>query len=319
MDGAVKAVVIAAAISALMTSQPAPSFGTDVQIVMATSGGTGQTPPEPPPADGAASADDGLFIVGGSQASDGSQTPSQGTSDSASATSSTSTVGEPAGHWVRSTGCHAFGAAGCLENVSCPDGSQPALWNYFLNDGGGSGGTYTQCPDDPEPTAATAVTPTVDIPGEVLAAFKKIGLPASTITVQPPGGETLVNFKTLLSTDAERHQINVHLARVNLDVVLEVWPSGFIWHHGDGTSQESTTPGIAWAPGADVDGEGFITHVYTSALKQAPVSVDTTWSAQFKLAGAPTWRPVDGTVTIAGGPVALSVREATPELVAEPR
>ncbi len=193
------------------------------------------------------------------------------------------------------------------------------MWTYILNNGGGQSGSYSQCPGDPEPTVATPVTPVVDIPGEVLAAFKNVGLPSSTITVQPPGGETLVNFKTLLSTQAERHQIDVRLAKVNLNVVLEVWPSSFVWHHGDGTTQETTTPGLAWTEGADVDSDGFISHVYTTALKEAEVSVDTTWSAQFKLAGTAEWRPVDGTVTIAGNPALLSVREATPELVTEPQ
>jgi hypothetical protein len=179
----------------------------------------------------------------------------------------------------------------------------------------GPAGSYSQCPEDPEPTAAT---PTIDIPGEVLAAFKRVGLPESAITVQPPGGETLVNFKTILSTQAERHQIQVHLDKVNLDVVLEVWPSRFVWHHGDGTTQESTTPGTPWTEGADVDGDGFITHTYTQKLEAAPVSVDTTWAAQFRVAGAAAWRPVNGTVTITGAPVTLAVREASPELVTEP-
>ena len=219
---------------------------------------------------------------------------------------------------MRSTGCHAYGAVNCADVTPCTDGSRPQVWILVLFDGGGPAGTYTQCPEDPEPTTATPPTPTVDIPGEVLAAFKNVGLPSSSITVQPPGGETLVNFKTILSTRADRHQIDVHLAAVDLDVVLEVWPSSFVWHHGDGTSQATTTPGLAWTEGTDVDSGGFITHVYTKKLNAAPVSVDTTWSAQFKLAGATEWRPVNGTVTINGDPVPLSVREATPELVTPP-
>ena len=180
---------------------------------------------------------------------------------------------------------------------------------------GGTGGSYSQCPEDPPPTNTT---PPVDIPGEALAAFKKVGLPESTIGIQPPNGETLVNFKTILSTQAERHQIPVHLDKVNLDLVLDVWPSHFAWHHGDGTTQESTIAGAVWSEGADVDSPDFITHVYTQMLKAAQVSVDTTWSAQFKVVGEPNWRPVNGTVTIEGAPVPLTVREATPELVTEP-
>ena len=132
--------------------------------------------------------------------------------------------------------------------------------------------------------------------------FKKVELPASTINIQPPNGETLVNFKTILSTQAERHQVTVRLNQVNIDLVLEIWPSHFLWKHGDGTTQESTNAGLMWTEGADVDSDGFVTHVYTQALKAAQVSVDTTWSAQFKVVGAPDWRPVNGTVTKVGEP-----------------
>ncbi|MCW2833191.1 MAG: hypothetical protein JWN68_1144 [Nocardioides sp.] len=249
----------------------------------------------------------GLSVTASTSA-EGSQTTA------AQSTQPIGNTAEPVGKWVRSNEpCDTVGAAGCVEGYTCPDGSAPTVWMFMTEFG--PAGSYSQCPEDPEPTAAT---PTVDIPGEVLAAFKKVDLPASSITVQPPGGETLVNFKTILSTQAERHQIQVRLDKVALNVVLEVWPSKFVWHHGDGTSQVSAIPGTPWTEGADVDGDGFITHVYTKELQSAPVSVDTTWSAQFKVAGAADWRPVNGTVSITGAPLTLDVREASPELVTDP-
>ena len=224
----------------------------------------------------------------------------------------------PPGHWSASGVCGYMGNTGCQEyaGVVCPGNTQPIIWVFIRDADGGVEMSTAGCPG--EPPASNPPTPLVDIPGEVLAAFKTVTLPSSTITVQPPGGETLVNFKTILSTQAGRHQINVRLDKVDLDVVLEVWPSSFVWHHGDGTTQGTTIPGTAWTEGADVDGDGFITHVYTRKLTAAPVSVDTTWSAQFKVAGDPDWRAVNGTVSITGTPVVLSVREASPELVTTP-
>ena len=168
-------------------------------------------------------------------------------------------------------------------------------------------------PRIPPPTAETTPTATVDIPAEVLNAFKRVALPQSTINVQPPGGETLVNLPTILSTSAERHQIPVRLERVNIDVLLEVWPSRFVWHHGDDTSQETTDPGKAWTEGADLS--DLITHTYAKTSEGLDLSVDTTWSAQFRVVGQPNWRPVDGTVTIDGTPVTVAVLEAKPQLV----
>lgn len=282
-------------------------------LIYATDTTSSPSPTGTPTTDGEAGSEDGVFILLGNQSNDGSQTEDS-TDGGAETTSSTSSASAPAGHWVRSTACETVGTAGCLEGYSCPDGSTPVVWTLVL-DAGGNGGSYSQCPEDPPPTSTP---PPVDIPGEALKAFKKVELPESTIVIQPPGGETLVNFKTILSTQAARYQVPVHLDEVNIDLLLEVWPSNFAWHHGDGTNQESTIAGAIWTKDADVDAPEFITHIYTRALKDVQVSVDTTWSAQFKVVGKPDWRPVNGTVTIDGAAVPLTVREATPELVTEP-
>ncbi|KRF01511.1 hypothetical protein ASG88_08620 [Nocardioides sp. Soil777] len=213
--------------------------------------------------------------------------------------------------WVLQPACDTVSASGCIATYICEDGSPAATW-FQLAENGDVIDQYTQCPGDPEP-AETTPTQTVDIPAEVLNAFKRVALPQSTINVQPPGGETLVNLPTILSTSAERHQIPVRLERVNVDVLLEVWPSRFVWHHGDDTSQETAEPGKAWTEGADVG--DLITHTYAKTSEGLDLSVDTTWSAQFRVVGQPNWRPVDGTVTIDGTPVTVAVLDAKPQLV----
>lgn len=244
---------------------------------------------------------------GASQESQGQ--PNQSTASDPTASTGTSL---PPGQWVMSEACNTVAASGCVEEYTCPDGSNPQVWAYMLEEGGMLG-SYSQCPEDPPPSAETTPTATLDIPAEVLRAFKEVTLPDSTITVQPPGGETLVNLPTILSTSAERHRIPVHLGRVNLDVLLEVWPSNFAWHHGDGTNQSTTTPGKPWTEGADM--ADLITHTYAKTSEGLDLSVDTTWSAQFKVVDQPDWRPVDGTVTISGAPVTVAVLEAKPQLV----
>lgn len=257
--------------------------------------------------------DQDVFGMGAEQANPSSDGQATGGSTSGQATPVVS-AGDalPPGEWIRSDACSTVGASGCIEEYECPDGSTPEVWVYQLR-AGGVLGEYSQCPEDPPPTAETTPTATVNIPAEVLSAFKRVALPESTINVQPPGGETLANLPTILSTSAERHQIPVHLDRVNIDVLLEVWPSRFVWHHGDDTSQETTVPGTAWTEGADL--ADLITHTYARTSKGLDLSVDTTWSAQFRVVGQPNWRPVDGTVTIDGTPVTVAVLEAKPQLV----
>ncbi len=159
----------------------------------------------------------------------------------------------------------------------------------------------------------------IDIPGEVLTAFKQVDLPESVIVVQPPNGRTLVNFATLLSTEAAAYQKTVRLEKVGIEVVLEIWPTTFDWTHGDGTSQQTALPGKFWEQGDDVaTDDDFVTHSFTELYEAVKVSVDTTWAAEFKVVGQSGWRPVEGTVRIEGQPVSLKVLEATPELVPDP-
>lgn len=254
----------------------------------------------------------GGIVVQGMEEGTGPDSQGPASSSTQSVTNETQATQVPPGKWVKTNACSTVGASGCVEEYTCPDGSPPQVWMYILDEGGFLG-SYSQCPEDPPPTAETTPTQTVDIPAEVLNAFKRVALPQSTINVQPPGGETLVNLPTILSTSAERHQIPVRLERVNIDVLLEVWPSRFVWHHGDATSQETSEPGKVWTEGADLS--DLITHTYATTSKGLDLSVDTTWSAQFRVVGQPTWRPVDGTVTIDGTPVTVAVLEAKPQLV----
>lgn len=146
--------------------------------------------------------------------------------------------------------------------------------------------------------------PVVITAGMVSSLLKRIPLPASELQVQPPGGETLVNFETNFFTEQEPFTRTVRL--LGQRVELKIWPSRFRWVFGDGSELASVEAG---APYPDLE----ITHDYVSKGGLSP-RVDTTYAAQFRVNGG-AWRDVDGTVTIPGAPVQLEVRTATPVLV----
>lgn len=166
-------------------------------------------------------------------------------------------------------------------------------------------GTYidTFCVESAE--AAPTVTPAM-----VLAEFRAVPLPESAIVVQPPGGLTMVNFLTIFHTVAEAFTRDLTL--VGQSVRLEITPTSYTWDHGDGTSQTTSSPGRPFAEG--VAESAYVGHRYPRAADAVPVSVDTTWSARFSVNGGP-WIAIAETVTMAGEPFALEVREATPVLV----
>jgi hypothetical protein len=146
---------------------------------------------------------------------------------------------------------------------------------------------------------------------QVLREVERIGLPVPKLSVQPPGGKTLVNFDTIFSTKASEMRRSLTLA--GSEVAVHIWPSGFAWHWGDGSQPLQTSDaGRAYDQGVPM--EDYITHQYVDANVTVRPRVDVTYFAEFRV-GNGAWRPVLGTVTIPGRHVALRIVEARPVLV----
>ena len=155
------------------------------------------------------------------------------------------------------------------------------------------------CDVPAEEAASIALTPDM-----VAAAFSRIPLPPSKLSVQPPNGRTLVNFETNFFTESEPFTRSVTL--LGQRVQLEITPATFGWRFGDGETMSTSSPGSAFP---DLE----ITHTYLRKGRVTP-SVDTTYTATYSVNGGPT-QPVPGSVTIPGAPVSLRVVTASPQLV----
>lgn len=197
--------------------------------------------------------------------------------------------------------CTVNGPHVCRDEAVCADG-EGVLLNVSVDPPNAPPHVEQQCVTDGQ--EYDVVTP-----GMVLEAFRRVPLPDSVLQVAPES-QTYVNLDTILSTQAEPFVTSVRL--LGQRVTLDIEPSGFDWRHGDGTTQLSDTPGLAWRAGVPVESGRYLTHRYLAAETVA-ASVDTTWSARYRLAGG-GWLTVPGTVTIEGRPVGLTVREAPPEL-----
>jgi hypothetical protein len=157
---------------------------------------------------------------------------------------------------------------------------------------------------DPSDFCAALPELPVVTPGSASAALRRLPLPPSTLRVQPPNGRTLVNFATNFYTDREEFTRTVRL--LGQQVELRITPARFTWRFDDRESATTTTPGT---PYPDLE----VTHDYLVKGEVHP-RVDTTYTADFRVNGG-AWRPVPGSVTIEGDPVALEVVEASPILV----
>lgn len=186
----------------------------------------------------------------------------------------------------------------CTSVQLCPDGQTPQELHEYVTESGESLLQDLYCPTESsdEPPAITSAM--------ITRAFQRIPVPAPKLIIQPPNGETLVNFATNFYTEAEPFERSVRLAGQRVD--LRIWPSSFAWDFGDGEQTTTSEPGAAYP-------DLRITHEYAAAGSVGP-SVDITYSAEFRVNGG-AWEPVVGTVTSEGDPVGLQVRTASPTLV----
>jgi hypothetical protein len=196
-----------------------------------------------------------------------------------------------------------YGCAGQMKCGANDKGRLFSVWAHYAN--GASLALGEQCF---EPDEAPAPTPQVT-QALVLRAFQRIPVPASRVSIQPPGGKTLVNLETIFSTQAQEFSRTIGLLGHRVD--LEIWPSRFEWVTGDGADFATDWAGRPWEKGVPM-GE-YITHLYDDAA-DVTTRVDTTWSAKYRVDGG-SWQDVGGTVTIEGEPFDLAVLSAAPHLV----
>jgi len=127
---------------------------------------------------------------------------------------------------------------------------------------------------------------------------------ASPLHIQPPHGETLVNFDTIYFTDPTAIDKQITLLGATVD--FHITAAAYTWHYGDGQAQTTTDPGAAYP-------HQTITHRYLRKGTATP-SLDTTYQADYRI-NTGTWQHLNQTVTIPGTPQALTIRTATPHLV----
>lgn len=148
------------------------------------------------------------------------------------------------------------------------------------------------------PTPADAPKPRIT-PALVLNEIRRIGLPTLEAKTQPEN-KTLVNFATIFYTEPEPFTRTVQLLGQSVDI--EATPARFTWHHGDGSTTTTTSPGAPY-PSKE------ITYNYTDAHTTVSPRVDVTYAARFRVNSGP-WRDIAATVTIAGPAGRLRISEA---------
>ncbi len=192
----------------------------------------------------------------------------------------------------------------CAAARSCAEPAERLFRLWGREEGAGWSPLATRCFGE-TPTVADVPQPTVT-PALVLEAIREIGLPTLQAETQP-ADKTLVNFATIFYTEPQQFTRTVTLLGQSVDI--EATPGEYTWHHGDGTTVTTSSPGAPY-PSKE------ITHYYSDAHVTVAASVDVTYTARFRVSGG-SWQGIDETVTIPGPPTALRISEATALLSGE--
>lgn len=191
--------------------------------------------------------------------------------------------------------------AGCTT-ADGADGTIYIIWRY--DDATGSRTREgTACLTPSEYRSLGTITPAM-----VRREMQRLSWPRAVLDIQPPDGQTLINFDTNFFTSNTQPTTQT-VVLLGQQVTIEATPSEYTWHFGDGTATTTTSPGAAY-PALDV------THRYAEPGQLRP-SVDTTYTGRYRVNGD-AWQDIPGSLTVAGESVQLRVRSAAPHLVGSP-
>jgi hypothetical protein len=146
----------------------------------------------------------------------------------------------------------------------------------------------------------------VDVAGAIAQEFQRIPLTPPQLSVQPPSGWTLVNAETIAFTEdrSQSHSVTV----LGINVTIRATPETFTWNFDDGSTPLVTSePGRPWP-------DHTVAHRYETEGTHT-ISLTTTWSGTYQVAGSSEWLPVEGTATTTSTSPPLTVYEARSRLV----
>lgn len=194
----------------------------------------------------------------------------------------------------------------CERGISCSVGGRAG--GYYAVFGEGVKRPGRAClPGPRRAAAAPAPAPPVLSAGLVATAMRRLEWRAPRLTVQPPGGATLVNLPTIVfAGDAQTQTLTTTL--LTQVVTIEARPVRYAWDFGDGARLVTAKPG---RPYPDLD----VAHRYPRPGRFR-LTLATSFVGRFRAGDGP-WRPIPGQLVLASTPQPLRVVEARPQLRGE--
>ncbi|MBA3783380.1 MAG: hypothetical protein H0X12_16200 [Nocardioides sp.] len=207
--------------------------------------------------------------------------------------------------------CGSYSNGQCYNPRNCDTDPPLGLYNIYRADAGTDNWTLvaTVCLDSKDGDKGPG-------PKEVAAEFKRLTWPQATLVIQPPEGETLVNFDTIFyTTTTQPVSQSVQLLGSRVEIVAT--PSEYTWHWDQAkyaTVAADAEPFVTSDHGAPYPHQ-TITWQYIDAHQTVHPSIDITYSGRYRINGK-RWKDLPVTHTVIGTPdQELDVLEAKPTLV----
>lgn len=138
--------------------------------------------------------------------------------------------------------------------------------------------------------------------------FAELPLDLPTVHLQPERDWFLVNMDTLVYTDGAPQMLETTV--LDVPVRVRATPVEFSWDFGDGSTPLVTAEAGAPWPAQD------IAHVYQREAENVAITLTTTWSGEFQVAGQGPWIPIAGTTTTQSESAPFRIDTAETRLVA---
>ncbi|MEJ5946582.1 PKD domain-containing protein [Pseudokineococcus basanitobsidens] len=147
-----------------------------------------------------------------------------------------------------------------------------------------------------DPEAVAAEPEPVVLPVMTQADFQRLPLPAGASTVQPTGGEVLLNTPT--NTYAEAEPVELQTELVGFPVTVRATPVAYTWDYGDGTVVGPTSdPGAPWP-------DLRVTHAYETPGRYA-ITLTTHYEGEYSVQGEP-FLPIPGQAQVTSEPLPVT-------------
>jgi len=139
------------------------------------------------------------------------------------------------------------------------------------------------------------------------ADFRRLPIPAPTLTLQPDRGWVLINIETIVSTDPTPITLRTEL--LGYGITVEATPTRWTYDFGDGHTLTTRSPGHPY-PDHDVF------HEYENP-GTTTITLQAEWTGRYQIDGNPTWRDITGTAITTTTSPPFTVEERTSRLVSD--